>query len=216
MYLPGHFEETRPEELRRMMAAYPLGAFVINGPNGLDANHLPFELHPDAGEHGQLLAHVARANPVWKEVNDGDEVLVIFRAADAYISPNWYPTKHEFHRQVPTWNYQAVHVHGKVHVRDDERFVRGVVARLTRVNEARAGSPRRWKMTDSSKEYIDQMLAAIVGIEVDITRIVGKWKLSQNKEERDRINAAEELRHRGAHSISEAMLSTVEVGIDAP
>lgn len=216
MYLPGHFEETRPEELRRMMAAYPLGAFVINGPNGLDANHLPFELHPDAGEHGQLLAHVARANPVWKEVNDGDEVLVIFRAADAYISPNWYPTKHEFHRQVPTWNYQAVHVHGKVHVRDDERFVRGVVARLTRVNEARAGSPRPWKMTDSSKEYIDQMLTAIVGIEVDITRIVGKWKLSQNKEKRDRLSAAEELRHRGAHSISEAMLITVEGGIDAP
>lgn len=214
MYLPGHFEETRPEELRRIIAAYPLGALVINGPNGLDANHLPFELHPDAGEHGQLLAHVARANPVWKEVKDGDEVLVIFRGADAYISPNWYPTKHEFHRQVPTWNYQAVHVHGKVHIRDDERFVRGVVARLTRVNEARAASSRPWKMADSPKEYIDRMLAAIVGIEIDVTRIVGKWKLSQNKEKRDRINAAEELRNRGAHSISEAMLNTVEDGTD--
>jgi transcriptional regulator len=207
MYVPAHFEETRPEELRRIMAAYPLGAFVINGPNGLDANHLPFELHPDAGDHGQLLAHVARANPVWKEIEDGDEVLVIFRAADAYISPNWYPSKHEFHRQVPTWNYQAVHVHGNVRVRDDERFVRGVVARLTRMNERHTGSAKPWKMTDSSKEYIDQMLAAIVGIQVDITRIVGKWKLSQNKEKRDRINAAEELRKRGAHAISEAMLN---------
>jgi transcriptional regulator len=209
MYLPEHFEETRPEELHRIIAEYPLGAFVIHGPHGLDANHLPFELHSDAGEHGRLLAHVARANPVWREIHDGDEVLVIFRAADAYVSPNWYPSKHDFHRQVPTWNYQAVHVHGKVRVRDDERFVRGVVARLTRVNEARTGAATPWKMSDSSKEYIDQMLTSIVGIEVDITRIVGKWKLSQNKEERDRISAAEELRNRGAQSVSEAMLRTV-------
>jgi len=210
MYLPEHFEETRPEELHRLIAEYPLGAFVTNGPSGLDANHMPFELHPDAGKCGQLLAHVARANPVWKELHDGDEVLVIFRAADAYISPNWYPSKHESHRQVPTWNYQTVHVHGNVHVRDDERFVRGVVARLTRVNESRAGSERPWKMTDSSKDYIDKMLSSIVGIEIDITKMVGKWKLSQNKEERDRINAAEELRNRGAQAMAEAMLNTVE------
>ena len=143
-------------------------------------------------------------------LRDGDQVLVIFRGADAYISPNWYPSKHDAHRQVPTWNYQTVHVHGNVHVRDDERFVRGVVARLTRVNEARAGSERPWKMTDSSKDYIDKMLSSIVGIEVDITKMVGKWKLSQNKEERDRINAAEELRNRGAQTVAEAMLNTVE------
>ena len=209
MYLPEHFEETRVEELRRLMTEYPLGTFVINGPNGLDANHLPFELNPDAGEHGQLLAHVARANPVWKEIDNGCEAMVVFRAENAYVSPNWYPSKHAFHRQVPTWNYQAVHVHGKVQIRDDERFVRGVVARLTRVNEARTGSDRPWKMGDSSKEYIDQMLAAIVGIQIDITRIVGKWKLSQNKDERDRINAAEELRKRGAQALSQAMLRTV-------
>jgi transcriptional regulator len=138
---------------------------VLNGPSGLDGNHLPFELNPDDGERGRLVAHVARANPLWQETKDGDEALVIFRAANAYISPNWYPSKHEFHRQVPTWNYQAVHVHGKIKIRDDERFVRGVVARLTRVNEARTGSDKPWKMTDSSKEYIDQMLSAIVGIE---------------------------------------------------
>jgi transcriptional regulator len=210
MYLPQYFEETRVEELHRIIAEYSLGAFVTNGPNGLDANHLPFELNPNAGDRGHLLAHVARANPVWKEVKDGDEVLVIFRAGSAYISPNWYPSKHEFHKQVPTWNYQAVHVHGKVRIRDDERFVRGVVARLTRVNEGRTGSERPWKMTDSSKEYIDQMLTAIVGIEIEITKMIGKWKLSQNKEERDRINAAEELRKRGEQVISSAMLDTVD------
>jgi transcriptional regulator len=110
---------------------------------------------------------------------------------------------------VPTWNYQAVHVHGRIKIRDDERFVRGVVARLTRVNEARTGSDQPWKMTDSSREYIDQMLSAIVGIEIEITQLVGKWKLSQNREERDRISAAEELRQRGEHVTSAAMLAAL-------
>jgi transcriptional regulator len=209
MYLPRHFEETRVEELHRIIRAHPLGTLVINGPAGLDANHLPFELDPGAGERGALLAHVARANPVWKEMQDGDEVLVIFRSGDAYVSPNWYPSKHEFHRQVPTWNYQVVHVHGKIRIRDDERFVRSVVARLTRTNEARANEAKRWKMTDSAKEYIDQMLAAIVGIEIEIARIVGKSKLSQNREERDRASAAEELRKRGELVTSAAILGTI-------
>jgi transcriptional regulator len=209
MYLPQHFEETRVEVLRRFISEYPLGALVLYGPNGLDANHLPFELNPNAGKRGHLLAHVARENPVWKETRHGDEVLVIFRAANAYISPNWYPSKHELHRQVPTWNYQAVHVHGKVKVRDDERFVRGVVARLTRVNEARTGSDKPWKMTDSSKEYVDQMLAAIVGLEIGITKMIGKCKLSQNRQERDLVDAAEELRKRSEHLMSAAMLNAV-------
>jgi len=209
MYLPPHFEETRTEELHRVISDFPLGVLILNGPHGLDANHLPFELNPNAGERGQLLAHVARANPLWQEAKAGDDALVIFRAANAYISPNWYPSKHELHRQVPTWNYQAVHVHGKVTIRDDERFVRGVVARLTRVNEARTGSDKPWRMTDSSKEYIDGMLAAIVGIEIDITKMVGKWKLGQNREERDRISAAEELRKRGERVTSEAMRNAV-------
>ena len=206
MYLPEHFEETRVEELHRLIAEYPLGALVVNGPAGLDANHLPFELHVGAGEPGRLTAHVARANPLWKEVKDGDGVLVIFRAADAYISPNWYPTKHETHRQVPTWNYQTVHVHGTITIRDDPRFVRGVVGRLTRTHEMRTEPERPWKMSDSSHEYIDDALAAIVGIEIAITKMVGKWKLSQNKEERDRQGAAEALRQRGDQVTSAAML----------
>ena len=212
MYLPKHFEETRVEELHRVISEYPLGALVVHGPDGLDANHLPFELDASAGVRGHLLAHVARANPVWKEMKDGDQVLVIFRAADAYISPNWYPSKHESHRQVPTWNYQAVHVHGNVRIRDDEKFLRGLVARLTRVHEARANSERPWKMTDSSKEYIDQLLTAIVGIEIEITSMIGKWKLSQNKEERDLTNVASELRKRGQGVIADAMLDTLKKG----
>lgn len=205
MYLPAHFEETRPDELHRLIKAHPLAALVNAGPNGLDANHLPFELQAAAGERGRLLAHVARANPLWQELKDGDEVLVVFTAHDAYISPNWYSSKHESHRQVPTWNYQAVHVHGTARVRDDERFVRGVVARLTRVHEQGAGAERPWKMTDSTAEYIDRMLASIVGIEIDIVRIVGKSKLSQNKETRDRLGAADALQARGAAAIADAM-----------
>jgi transcriptional regulator len=139
MYLPHHFAETRVEELQRVITEYPLGVLVLHGPNGLDANHLPFALNPKAGERGHLLAHVARANPLGQEAKDGDDALVIFRAANAYISPNWYPSKHEFHRQVPTWNYQAVHVHGTIRIRDDERFVRGVVARLMRATRHALG-----------------------------------------------------------------------------
>jgi transcriptional regulator len=206
MYMPSHFNQADEEELLRTIAAYPFGALVVRGPDGLDANHVPFLVDEAAAKPRKLIAHVARANPLWKEAKDGDEALVIFRADDAYISPNWYPSKHEAHRQVPTWNYRVVHVHGKLHIRDDERFVRGVVARLTKVHEARAGSPRPWKMTDSAPEYIEQMLAAIVGIEVEVTRMVGKWKLSQNKEERDRVSAADELRKRGEERLSAAML----------
>ena len=209
MYLPHHFAETRTAELYRLITEYPLGVIVINGTNGLNANHIPFLLKPEKGEHGYLLAHVARANSLWQGVKDGDEVLVIFSGADAYISPNWYPSKQESHRQVPTWNYQAVHVSGKIQVRDDEAFLRGVVAQLTRDHEKRAETEKAWKMTDAPKEYIAQMLTAIVGIEIEMTKLVGKWKLGQNREERDRVNAADQLHQRGALAVSAAMLDTI-------
>ena len=129
--------------------------------------------------------------------------MVIFRGNESYISPNWYPSKHETHRQVPTWNYEVVHVHGRLTVQDDERFVRGVVARLTREHES--SEPKPWRMGDSAPEYIDAMLRAIVGIEVAITRMDGKAKLSQNREERDRLSAAEALIQRGHAQLGKAM-----------
>jgi transcriptional regulator len=130
-------------------------------------------------------------------------VLVIFRGAEAYVSPNWYPSKHEAHRQVPTWNYEVVHVHGRLTIRDDERFVRGLVARLTRRHES--AEPKPWKMGDSAPEFIDEMLGKIVGIEVEITSLAGKSKLSQNKEARDRLNAAETLDARGSGELAQVM-----------
>lgn len=205
MYLPRHFEETRIEKLHGLIRDYPLGTLVLSGPDGMDANHLPFELDADAGDHGLLVAHVARANPLWHEACEGDEALVVFRAEDAYISPNWYPSKHEHHQAVPTWNYRAVHVRGPIRIRDDEQFVRGVVARLTRRQEAGTGSATPWKMTDSTPEFIDRMLAAIVGIEIEIRTLTGKWKLGQNREERDLIGAAGELDARGARQMADAM-----------
>ena len=203
MYTPAHFDEPRAEVLQALIQAHPLGLLVTHGAGGLDANHIPFELEPQHGNAGLLRAHVARANPVWQQVQAGDEVLVVFRAGEAYVSPNWYPSKHEAHRQVPTWNYQAVHVHGRITVHDDVRWVRGLVARLTRRHEA--AEPCPWKMGDSAPEFIDGLLAAIVGLEVEITRIEGKRKLSQNKEVRDIEGAAAALDARGETIVSAAM-----------
>ncbi|NYT44758.1 FMN-binding negative transcriptional regulator [Alcaligenaceae bacterium] len=196
MYLPSAFEETRPEVLHALMREHPLGALVTQGSAGLDANHLPFELDTSRGTHGTLTGHVARANPLWREVADDDEVLVIFKGGDAYVSPNWYPSKHESHQQVPTWNYCVVHAHGHIKIRDDEKFVRGVVARLTRTHEKQAEPDNPWKMTDSSPDYIARMLGAIVGIEIDIIRLLGKFKLSQNREQRDADGVVQALRDR--------------------
>ena len=208
MYIPPHFAETRLTELHRFMKENPFAALVTYGPDGLDANHLPFDLDVTKGEHGALLAHVARNNPVWQEIASGSPVMVVFKVAQAYVSPNWYPSKHEFHKQVPTWNYQVVHAHGTLQIHDEERFVRRVVALLTRTHEA--SEPKPWKMGDSAPEYIDMMVKNIVGIEIPITKLVGKSKLSQNREERDRINAAAELDKRGHGVLASAMRATIE------
>lgn len=205
MYVPAHFDESRTEVLHDLIRQHPFGMLVTHGAGGLDANHLPFELDPGHGERGVLNAHVARANPVWQDVSDGDEVLVVFRAADAYVSPNWYPSKHESHKQVPTWNYMVVHAYGRIAIRDDERFVRGLVARLTRTHEA--SQPAPWKMTDSPADFIDTMLRAVVGLEIEITRLVGKVKLSQNKDVRDLRSAGETLKVQGNSVIGDAMLA---------
>ncbi|UIF91216.1 FMN-binding negative transcriptional regulator [Cupriavidus sp. UYPR2.512] len=203
MYIPAHFAENRPEELSRIIHKHPLGMLITQGSAGLDADHIPFEFDPGEGTHGVLTAHVARANPLWQRCPTGSPVMVVFRGAEAYVSPNWYPSKHEAHRQVPTWNYEVVHAHGTITVQDDERFVRRLVARLTRRHEA--VEPRPWKMGDSAPEYIDSMLRNIVGIEIAITSLVGKVKLSQNRALRDRFSAADTLEARGHGELAQSM-----------
>jgi transcriptional regulator len=203
MYIPAHFAVSDAAVLHRIIQEHPLGMLVRHGGDGLDADHIPFELNLAPGPLGSLTAHVARANPLWQQCATGSPVMVVFRGAEAFISPSWYPSKHESHRQVPTWNYEVVHAHGTITVHDDERFVRGLVARLTRQHEATESRP--WKMTDSAPEYIDAMLRNIVGIEVTLTALVGKSKLSQNREARDRLNAAEVLGARGRTELAQRM-----------
>ncbi|MBM3361709.1 MAG: FMN-binding negative transcriptional regulator [Betaproteobacteria bacterium] len=203
MYIPAHFAIKHSQELYTIIREHPLGALVTLGPEGLDANHIPFEFDASQRPHGILTAHVARANPVWQQCMNGADVMVIFRGNESYISPNWYPSKHETHRQVPTWNYEVVHVYGRLTVMDEEKFVRGVVAKLTREHES--SEPRPWKMGDSPADYIASMLRAIVGIEIEIKRMEGKAKLSQNREDRDRFNAADTLLSKGAEGLARAM-----------
>lgn len=210
MYVPAHFEENRREVLDALIAAQPFGTIVTHGPNGLDANHLPFEFEPARGPFGTLRAHVARANPLWQEVAASPESLVIFQGPSAYISPTWYPSKAETHRAVPTWNYIVVHAHGRIVVHDDENYVRGVVARLTRKMEAGESAP--WKMGDAPADYITQMLGAIVGLEIEVTKLVGKWKLNQNRTEADIRGAAGTLAARETdeqRAVSQAMLDAM-------
>ena len=207
MYNPPHFAIAQPAEWLRIIQQHPLGMLVTHGPDGLDANHIPFEFDPARGEHGTLTAHVARANPVWQQCAAGVDVLVVFRGEAGYISPSWYPSKHDTHRQVPTWNYEVVHAHGRLTVRDDEKFVRGLVARLTRTHEA--SEPRPWKMGDAPPDYLDTMVKAIVGLEIAVTRLEGKSKLSQNKEARDRQGAVAALQERGREGLAKAMGRTL-------
>ena len=207
MYVPSHFDESHPERLQALIAQHPLGILITQGSGGLDANHLPFELQVSDNSPGILHSHVARANPIWRDITSGDEVLVVFRGPDAYISPNWYPSKHEHHRQVPTWNYVVAHAHGRVTVRDDQRYLRALVGRLTKRHEA--SQPRPWRMGDSSQAFIDDMLSSIVGLEIAITRLMGKSKLGQNKERRDVVGAAEALKTHGHDALADAMLAHV-------
>lgn len=208
MYLPPQFREPRVEELHRIVREHALGMLVTQTAAGLEANHLPFLLDADEGPCGTLQAHVARANPIWSEVAQGAEVLVVFRGVQGYISPNWYPGKQETHRRVPTWNYEVVHAHGTLHVHDDEKFVRGVVARLTRQHEA--GEPQPWKMGDAPADYIAQQLRNIVGLEVRLSRLEGKRKLNQHHEAADREGAIRALQARGNEGLAAAMRETAQ------
>ena len=200
MYQPSLYAEHRAEELHRLVRENPFGMLVALTPEGLEANHLPFVLE---AEQGVLLAHVARANPIWSQLAEGQDVLVVFRGVHGYISPNWYASKAQTHRHVPTWNYEIVHAHGRVRVRDEEKFVRGVVAKLTRQHEE--GMPSPWKMGDAPADFLAEELAHIVGLEVEVTRLAGKRKLGQNRERRDFDSTLQALDARGETALADAM-----------
>jgi transcriptional regulator len=187
MYMPKHFVETRAEVLHGLMRDYPFATVVANATDGLVANHLPFEL-----VEGVLHGHVARGNELVRM--DGAEVLLVFRGPDGYISPNWYQTKHETGREVPTWNYAVVHVHGRLKVVDDAAWLRRLLDTLTDHHEA--GQPQPWKVGDAPEDHIEKSLKAIVGLEIAIERLEGKFKLSQNHPARNRAGVVAGLRER--------------------
>lgn len=195
MYLPSHHEEKDLSVLHALIQAHPLGAWVTLDDEGFTANHIPFILDASRGQHGTLRAHVARANPVWQTLNAAAPSLVIFQGAQTYITPNWYPSKQLNGRVVPTWNYAVVHAHGTAKIIHDRGWLLQTITDLTNQNES--GQPAPWKVADAPAEFIDRLVGAIVGIEIPITRIVGKWKVSQDEAIADRLGTAEALARLG-------------------
>ncbi|HUR56466.1 MAG TPA: FMN-binding negative transcriptional regulator [Opitutaceae bacterium] len=196
MYTPAHFEEKRPEVLHGLIGAHPLGLLITLGQGGLDANPIPFELAPEPAPFGTLRAHVARANPVWQDFSRDVETLVVFQGPQAYITPSWYvATKPDSGKVVPTWNYCIVHARGPLRVIDDRDWLRALVGRLTARFEAGRAAP--WSVADAPADFIEKQLAAIVGIEIPIAKLTGKWKVSQNRAESDRAGVVAGLRAEG-------------------
>ncbi|MEO8805060.1 MAG: FMN-binding negative transcriptional regulator [Burkholderiaceae bacterium] len=195
MYLPSHFEEKRPEVLHELMLAHPLGLLITQGESGLQANPIPFVWDADpAGGPGVLRAHVARANPVWREARTDTESLVVFQGPQAYISPGWYASKALHGKVVPTWNYCTVQGRGLLRVIDDAAWVHAFVTRLTQRHEA--SQTRPWAVSDAPADFIEATQRAIVGIEITLTALVGKWKTSQNRSAADRDGVARGLAQR--------------------
>ncbi|TRZ96856.1 MAG: FMN-binding negative transcriptional regulator [Rhodocyclaceae bacterium] len=194
MYLPTHFEETRIEVLHALMREHPFATLVTHGADGLAANHLPLHLAAETGPFGALQGHVARANSLWQQSAD-TEVLVIFHGPQAYVTPSWYETKREHGKAVPTWNYVVVHAHGRMRVYDDPAWLRQQLETLVASHEAGFAEP--WQIADAPPDYIDKMLTAIVGIEIVITDLKGKWKISQNQPPANRAGVAAGLRQQG-------------------
>lgn len=196
MYLPKHFEPPDTDSVRAFIQAHPFATLVTTTLGGsLDANHLPLLLDADPEPHGTLRGHVARANGVWREWGAGAEALAVFHGPDSFISPAWYPTKEETGAVVPTWNYVVAHVHGRVRPIEDRGWLRAHVEALTNRHEMGRAAP--WAVGDAPADFIDRLLGAIVGVEIDITRLTGKWKVSQNRPERDRLGVVDGLRREG-------------------
>ena len=185
--MPAHFRETDRGTIARLLADFPLSTLVSVQPDGLSGDPIPLLYDANRGPEGTLIGHVARANPLWRHA-DGQRVLAVFMGPQGYVSPSWYASKAESGKVVPTWNYAAVHLHGRLRAIDDPEWLRGLVTRLTATQEAPRAAP--WAVTDAPEDYVAAMLRAIVGIEIDVERIEAKYKLSQNRSAADRAGTA--------------------------
>ena len=191
MYTPAHFKEDRIDVLHKLIAHHPLATLITMTADGLNANHIPLLMDASRGAFGILRGHVARSNSVWQTFKAEVNALVVFQGPDAYISPSWYPSKKQNDKVVPTWNYAVVHAAGPLVIRDDETWMREFLNGTTDHFEAtRNTSAPRWKMNDAPEQFLQTMMRAVVGIEIPIVSLEGKWKVSQNRAMADREGVA--------------------------
>ena len=200
MYQPPHFREDRPEVQHALIRAHPLGLLITAGPAGLLANLFPFLLDADGSEKGMLRVHMARANPQWRELEAIQECLVVFQGPQDYVTPSWYATKRETAKVVPTWNYATVHVWGRPRVMNDDAWLRKQIEDLTASRENLRAEP--WQVGDAPEDFVAMQMRAIVGIEIPILKIEGKWKMSQNRPEADRAGVIAGFRAEGGEAIA--------------
>ena len=207
MYQPPHHREDRLEVQHALIRSHPLGNLVTMGTGGLTANLIPFILDPSASPKGTLKCHLSRANRQWRDFDPSVEALVIFQDAESYITPSWYATKLEHGKVVPTWNYVTVQARGPLRIMDDREWLAGQIAALTAQNEGPRADP--WAISDAPEPYIASQLKGIVGIEIPISGVVGKWKVSQNRPTADREGVIEGLQAAGSESAN-AMAALVK------
>ncbi|QKD04182.1 FMN-binding negative transcriptional regulator [Mesorhizobium loti] len=214
MYEPPHFKETRADVLHGLIRAYPLGMLISNGPDGPEANAIPFLLDAAVSANGRLRAHMAKANPQWKLIaeNPSSPVLVVFQGTDAYVTPSWYETKRETGKVVPTWNYAIVQVRGTAKVIDDQDWLAQQIADLTASQEGPRAAP--WAVTDAPAPFIQSQIKGIIGLEIEISEIHGKWKVSQNRPVADRAGVAQGLESETANSSDMVRLVRSYGGLD--
>ncbi|MDB5510541.1 MAG: FMN-binding negative transcriptional regulator [Enterovirga sp.] len=211
MYQPPLFREDRLEVQHELIRANPLGLLITAGASGLMANPIPFLIDPEASEHGTLRCHLARANPQWRDLASVDECLVVFQGPQDYVTPSWYATKRETGKVVPTWNYATVHAWGRPSVTHEAGWLRRQLDDLTLLREG--GRPVPWQVGDAPADFVAAQIRGIVGVEIPIGRIEGKWKVSQNRPEADRAGVHAGLAAAGESASAMAALVAERGGL---
>ncbi len=207
MYCQPQFKQDDPALLHGLMRSHPLAMLVVASPSGVTADLLPFVLYADEGAHGVLRAHAPRANPVCGALLEGAECMVVFQGPDAYVSPSWYASKEQTHKVVPTWNFTMVQARGHARLVDDAQWLRRQLDDLTDAHEARM--PQPWKVGDAPADFIDSISRALIGIEIPITALEGKWKTSQNRSAADRAGVAQGLQRNGDTAMAALVAATL-------
>jgi transcriptional regulator len=209
VYIPKQFEESRVDVMHELIRAHPLATLVTHSSGGLHANHIPVYLSGSPAPYGALQGHIARANPLLGEITEGIETLAIFPGPNSYITPSWYATKKETGKVVPTWNYAVVHAYGVLRVVDNAPWLRAQLNALTDHNESYFPEP--WAVSDAPPEHMERNMAAVVGVEMVITKLLGKWKVSQNQPTHNQASVISGLKASGRPE-SEAMAALVKAG----